>query len=73
MIAPKGEDEISEGGAAVRLVGPASSEQGVDCGRALLRFVEPNSGLQLVDHLAVFQPEKWLLSHGEDLPNTHTC
>lgn len=47
--------------------------QRVDCGGAELRFGESDPGLQLVDHLAVLQPEERLLGHGEDLPHAHAC
>ena len=42
---PQGADELAEARAATWLVGPAASEQGVDGGRAELRFRESNSQL----------------------------
>lgn len=70
--APEGADELAEAGAAVRFVGPAAGQQGVECGWAVLGFGESNSTLQLVDHLPILQPEERLLGHWEDLPHTHT-
>lgn len=72
LCVPQGADELAEGGPTMRLVGPAAGQHGVHGGRAALRFGEPDTGLELVDHLPVLQPEERLLAHGEDLPHAHT-
>lgn len=69
---PKGANKVPEGGASLWLKGPAAGDQGIDGGGTALWFEEANSRLQLVDDLPVLQPEERLLSHREDLPNTHT-
>lgn len=58
---PQGADELAELGSGVRLIGPAAGEEGVYVGRAELRFGESDSRLQLVDYLAILQPEERLL------------
>lgn len=70
---PEGAGEVGESGSGVRLIGPTLGEHGVHCGGAELRFGESDTWLQLVNHLAVLQPEEWLLCHWEDLPHTHAC
>lgn len=69
---PQGAHQLAEARAAMWLVGPAARKQGVDGGRAELRFRESNPRLQLIDHLTILQPEEWLLGQGEYLPHTHT-
>lgn len=59
---PEGAGQLAEGGADLRLVGPAAGEQGVDGRRAVRGLVEPDAGLQVVDDLPVLQPEERLLS-----------
>lgn len=59
---PQGADQLAEGGPALWLISPAVAEEGVHGGGTALGFGEPDSRLQVVDHLPVLHPEEGLLA-----------
>lgn len=70
---PDLDHEFSETGSLIVIVGPAAGHERVESRRTVVWFGQPDALLQLVDHISVFQPEKWLLTATHDLPHTHSC
>lgn len=68
---PDLDHQLGEVGSLSGVVGPAAGHERVEGRRAVVWFGQPDSLLQLVDHVSVLEPEKRLLPAAHYLPHAH--
>lgn len=68
---PDFDHQLSEAGSLLGVVGPAAGHERVERRGAVVWLGQPDPLFQLVDHVSVLQPEKWLLPVAHYLPHAY--